>query len=174
MVLAVVTFVVQVVLALITIAFFTLLERKVLGYIQIRKGPNKPSLIGLPQPLADAVKLAVKETTKPSLSNQIPYFMAPVLGMILAAMLWQLIISVYGIFNFGIGVLFFLCVSSLSVYRTLIAGWASNSKYALLGALRAVAQTISYEVRIALILIGAILILKRFDFFLIELNQGKL
>nr|YP_001718397.1 NADH dehydrogenase subunit 1 [Loxocorone allax]BAG12582.1 NADH dehydrogenase subunit 1 [Loxocorone allax] len=169
-----ISFVIQLVCALLAVAFFTLLERKVLGYIQLRKGSNKPGLAGLPAPLADAVKLGVKEITLPSVSNLLPYYFAPIFGLVLALMMWQLIISLYGVMNFCYCVLFFLCVSSLSVYSTMLAGWSSNSKYALLGALRAVAQTISYEVSMALILIGGILVLKSLDFYIMEINQSKI
>lgn len=166
------TFVIQAVTALLAVAFFTLLERKVLRYIQLRKGPNKPGLIGLPAPLADAAKLAVKETTFPTFSNLAPYYIAPIFGLFLALVLWVLIISFFGRMRFMYSALFFLAVSSLSVYRTIIAGWASNSKYALLGALRAVAQTISYEVRMALIIIRGIFIIKTLDFHIMEINQS--
>ena len=150
---------------LVAIAFYTLLERKVLGYIQLRKGPNKVGLSGVPQPLADAVKLFVKEQNKPSLMNKWPFFFAPVLSLILSISLWFLYPSCSFVFFFSFGVLFFVSVSSLSVYGTLVAGWSSNSKYALLGALRAVAQTISYEVRMVLILLGRIFFVFNFNLF---------
>lgn len=151
------------ILALASIAFFTLLERKILGYSQIRKGPNKVTIIGLPQPMADALKLFTKTPRNPTLANLIPFTISPIVRLILALILWILAPTPNPRNFIKYGLVFFLCISSLSVYTTIGIGWSSNSKYALLGALRRIAQTISYEVTLALWIIAVLFTLNTFN-----------
>ncbi|WP_421709857.1 NADH-quinone oxidoreductase subunit NuoH [Algihabitans sp.] len=144
---------------LVAVAYLTYAERKVIAAMQLRKGPNVVGPFGLLQPLADGLKLLFKETILPAGANRVIFILAPMITFSLAMMAWAVIPVAEGwaIADINVGVLFLFAVSSLGVYGVIMAGWASNSKYPFLGALRSAAQMVSYEVSMGFVLITVVL-----------------
>jgi len=160
---------------LISVAYFTIAERKLMGSIQRRRGPNVIGFLGLLQPLADGLKLFVKETILPSNSNLKMFLLAPVISFVLSLIGWSVIplTEKVVISDLNLGVLYLFSVSSLSVYGLIMAGWSSNSKYPFLGSLRSAAQMISYEVSIGFIITNVCVCAGSFNLSNIILAQEK-
>ena len=157
------SFLVYVLPVLINVAFITLLERKILGFSQLRLGPNKISLIGILQPFRDAIKLFIKQSENNYNVNWKLFFLSPVTMLIISLFLWALLPLNNRSPSWPIIIIRFLVVLSLGIYPLLIIGWASNRKYASLGSIRGVAQTISYEISLALIIIQFIVIIMSYN-----------
>lgn len=160
---------------LIAVAYFTIAERKIMGAIQRRRGPNVIGFIGLLQPLADGLKLFAKETTLPTSTNTSIFLIAPSLTFILSLIGWAVIPFSEGVVicDINLGILYLFAVSALNIYGILFAGWSSNSKYAFLGAIRSAAQMISYEISIGFTVLSVVICAGSFNLSTIVLAQQK-
>lgn len=160
---------------LVAVAYLTLAERKVIGWMQLRKGPNITGPFGLLQPWADAVKLMFKEVIIPTGANKALFLLAPMITFVLALIGWAVVPFDEGwvLSNINVGVLYLFAISSLGVYGIIVAGWASNSKYAFLGAIRSAAQMVSYEVSLGLVVITVLLTAGSLNLSEIVLSQKE-
>lgn len=167
-------FLISIIRILISVAFFTLIERKLLSIFHDRKGPNKASIYGLTQPFSDAIKLLTKEfIIFPKIKFDI-YIISPLIIIRISLLLWRIFPSNLNTFSINFSILFIYCCLRISVYPIILGGWASNSSYALLGAIRGLAQTISYEVRLAIIIISPIILCETINFINLYTFQTKI
>nr|QTF76076.1 NADH dehydrogenase subunit 1 [Franklinothrips vespiformis] len=158
-------FIIMIIFSLVGVAFITLLERKVLGFIQIRLGPEKVGTLGILQPLSDAIKLYSKEINNPSLSNFLIYLMCPMMSLIYSLICWLTLPYQESLISFPLSFLFFMSILGTGTYMIMFSGWASNSQFSLLGSMRSVAQTISYEVTLLFIIISLMMLNQSLNIF---------
>nr|ATU74764.1 NADH dehydrogenase subunit 1 [Thoradonta obtusilobata]QPK42104.1 NADH dehydrogenase subunit 1 [Thoradonta nodulosa] len=165
-------FIFIILMVLLSVAFLTLMERSVLGYIQLRKGPNSVGYSGILQPFGDAIKLFSKQGFSPYVSNFFMYNLSPLFSLFLSLFLWVSFPYITFFCSLSLGLLFLLTIMSLGVFGLMISGWSSNSNYALLGALRAVAQTVSYEVSFSIIMLSLFFFVGTYNLMGFILYQG--